>query len=58
MISELRQVLDIQKGVTAIIGSGGKTSLMLRLCRELPGTVVVCTGTFLLCVLEPEATFI
>lgn len=48
MTSELRQVLDIQKGVTAIIGSGGKTSLMLRLCRELPGTVVVCTSTHIL----------
>ena len=42
---ELYKRLEIQKGVTAIIGSGGKTSLMLRLCRELPGTVIVCTST-------------
>ena len=42
---ELYKQLKIQKGVTAIIGSGGKTSLMLRLCRELPGTVIVCTST-------------
>lgn len=35
----------IKPGVTAIIGSGGKTSLIARLCRELPGTVIVCTST-------------
>lgn len=48
MTGELRQILNIQKGVTAIIGSGGKTSLMLHLCRELPGTVIVCTSTHIL----------
>lgn len=42
---ELYKQLEIKKGVTAIIGSGGKTSLMLRLCRDLPGTVIVCTST-------------
>ena len=42
---ELYKSLEIRKGVTAIIGSGGKTSLMLRLCRDLPGTVIVCTST-------------
>ena len=42
---ELYKSLEIKKGVTAIIGSGGKTSLMLRLCRDLPGTVIVCTST-------------
>ena len=42
---ELYRQLEIRKGVTAIIGSGGKTSLMLRLCRDLPGTVIVCTST-------------
>ena len=42
---ELYKLLEIRKGVTAIIGSGGKTSLMLRLCRDLPGTVIVCTST-------------
>ena len=35
----------IQPGVTAIIGSGGKTSLIDRLSRELPGSVIVCTST-------------
>ena len=42
---DLSRQLEIRPGVTAIIGSGGKTSLMLRLCRELPGTVIVCTST-------------
>ena len=42
---ELARRLEIAKGVTAIIGSGGKTSLIHRLCRELPGTVIVCTST-------------
>ena len=43
--TELYRLLEVKKGVTAIIGSGGKTSLMLRLCRELPGTVILCTST-------------
>ena len=41
----IAETLGIRPGVTAIIGSGGKTSLMLRLCEELPGTVIVCTST-------------
>ena len=41
----LWQALGVRPGVTAIIGSGGKTSLMLHLCRELPGSVIVCTST-------------
>ena len=49
---ELYKQLKIKKGVTAIIGSGGKTSLMLRLCRDLPGTVIVCTSTH---IFPPEA---
>lgn len=35
----------IGKGVTAVIGSGGKTSLIAALCRRLPGSVIVCTST-------------
>ena len=42
---DLYRQLNIQPGVTAVIGSGGKTSLIARLCRELPGTVIVCTST-------------
>lgn len=45
MSAELSTLLEIRRGVTALVGSGGKTSLMLRLCRELPGTVIVCTST-------------
>ncbi len=37
--------MTILPGVTAFIGSGGKTSLIARLCRQLPGTVIVCTST-------------
>ena len=43
--TELYRQLRLQKGVTAVIGSGGKTTLMNCLCRELPGTVIVCTST-------------
>ena len=41
----LYRQLDIRPGITAVIGSGGKTSLIAALCRELPGTVIVCTST-------------
>ncbi len=38
------QALDITRGVTAIIGGGGKTSLLLRLGSELlgSGSVILC----------------
>ena len=42
---KLHRLLEIRKGVTAVIGSGGKTSLIAKLCRELPGTVMICTST-------------
>lgn len=38
-------MVKISKGVTAIIGSGGKTTLIGALCRQLPGSVIVCTST-------------
>lgn len=43
----LCDVLEIPKGVSAVIGSGGKTSLILRLAQELQsrGKVVICTTT-------------
>lgn len=44
-MADLYTSLGIRPGVTAVIGSGGKTSLISRLCRELPGTVIVCTST-------------
>ncbi len=39
------EALGIQRGVTAVIGSGGKTSLLHALAAELPGRVVLCTTT-------------
>ncbi len=41
----LYRQMEIRPGITAVIGSGGKTSLIARLCKELPGTVIVCTST-------------
>lgn len=37
----------IKKGITSVIGSGGKTSLIHTLCRKLTenGTVIFCTTT-------------
>ena len=44
---ELSAALCIRPGVTAIIGSGGKTTLMYALARELSAAarVIVCTTT-------------
>ncbi len=39
------EALQIQPGITAIIGSGGKTSLMLTLAGELAASVILCTST-------------
>lgn len=39
------EALNVRPGVTAIIGSGGKTSLLRRLAEEVPGTVILCTTT-------------
>lgn len=46
----LSQLLQIRPGVTAIIGGGGKTTLMYALARELQasGRVIVCTTTRIL----------
>lgn len=43
----IAESLQIDKGITAIIGGGGKTSLMLKLADELKslGTVIICTTT-------------
>ena len=43
----LSEILNIKRGLTAIIGSGGKTTLMYRLADELSqrGRVIVCTST-------------
>ncbi len=43
----LADILKIKKGVTAVIGSGGKTTLMYKLAEELSqnSKVIVCTTT-------------
>lgn len=48
---ELARALDIRRGVTAVIGGGGKTSLLRALGQELSGaghTVLLCTTTKIL----------
>ena len=45
---KLSQALEIHRGVTAVIGGGGKTSLLRALGEELAGetrTVLLCTTT-------------
>ena len=44
---ELRELLGIRPGVTALIGGGGKTTMMYALARELAerGTVICTTTT-------------
>ena len=39
------EALELPRGVTAVIGSGGKTSLLRRLAEEVPGTAILCTTT-------------
>lgn len=39
------QALHIPCGVISVIGSGGKTTLLSVLARELPGPVILCTTT-------------
>lgn len=42
------QELGVREGVLSIIGSGGKTTLLATLARELPGAVILCTTTHML----------
>lgn len=44
----LAAALGVRPGVTSVIGSGGKTSLLAALARELSGTVVLTTTTHIL----------
>lgn len=41
------KALSVPRGITAIIGSGGKTSLLYRLAEELHGSVLLCTSTLI-----------
>ena len=42
------QELGVREGVLSVIGSGGKTTLLATLARELPGPVILCTTTHML----------
>lgn len=42
---EFCEALKIPKGVTAITGSGGKTTLLHTLADGLPGRIILCTTT-------------
>lgn len=44
----LSDQLSILPGITAIVGSGGKTTLLRILADELPGTVILTTSTHIL----------
>ena len=46
--ADLAARLGIPWGVTAIIGSGGKTTLLRTLAEGLSGTVLLCTTTHIL----------
>ena len=51
---KISEALQIGRGVTALIGGGGKTTLMYALAEELKarGNVVICTST---AILPPDA---
>lgn len=44
----LRELLGVRPGVTSVIGSGGKSTLLAALAAELPGTVALTTTTHVL----------
>ncbi|MDO4203613.1 MAG: selenium cofactor biosynthesis protein YqeC [Selenomonadaceae bacterium] len=46
-MKRLCEMLEISPGITAIVGGGGKTTLMMTLAKELSakGTVIVTTST-------------
>ncbi len=50
-MQKLCDFFQLKKGVTALIGGGGKTSTMYALAEELRqyGSVVICTSTHILC---------
>lgn len=45
---ELNELLGLKKGVCAVMGSGGKTTLLRTLGEELHGRVILCTTTHIL----------
>ena len=60
-MQKLSSFFGLEKGITALIGGGGKTSTMYFLAEELrkAGSVIVCTSTHILCPLQyPYLTFL
>ena len=57
-MQKLYEFFDIEPGITALIGGGGKTSTMYALAEELRknGSVIVCTSTHILC--PPQYPFL
>lgn len=58
-MKKLYEALEIPKGVTAVVGGGGKTSLIDELCRQLPGKILRLTTTRILppkcpCLIDPR----
>lgn len=49
-MEQLRELLGVGRGVTAVMGSGGKTSLLYQLAEELRpcGTVLLATTTHIM----------
>lgn len=39
------QMFGLPEGIVSVVGSGGKTTLLSTLARELPGPVILCTTT-------------
>ena len=58
-MKKLYEALEIPKGVTAVVGGGGKTSLIDELCRQLSGKILRLTTTRILppkcpCLIDPR----
>ena len=49
-MAQLWELLEIEKGLTAVMGSGGKTGLLYELAEELRpyGTVLLATTTHIM----------
>ena len=56
---QLTEVIKINRGITALIGGGGKTTAMHTLARELAGrgTVILTTSTHI-CASEEFSTYV
>lgn len=46
MALPLSQLLNIRKGLTAVIGAGGKSAMIGTVARQLPGKVLICSSYY------------